>query len=229
MKSDKIFDSRESASCALADHIAAVLESAVTQRGNASIVVCGGTSPLETFRFLRQKKLPWHNVTIVPSDERLVTVDHEDSNEGMIRRELMQDEAAAAKFLSLAQAGIRNRQQLSDLNSQLNNLVKPIDVVMLGMGGDGHTASLFPNSESISAALGSDDACVVQHPPHLDDARLSLTPRLLLDAQEIVLLFFGDDKRATYEQAIDAGPVDDLPVRFLLHQERVSIRTYWAA
>lgn len=229
MKSDKIFDSRESASSALADHIAAVLESAVTQRGNASIVVCGGTSPLATFRFLRQKKLPWHNIAIVPSDERLVPVDHPDSNEGMIRRELMQDEAAVAQFVSLATAGTRNKQQLSGLNAQLNSLVKPIDVVVLGMGHDGHTASLFPNSVNISIALSSDDACVIQHPPHLDDARLSLTPRLLLAAREIVLLFFGDDKRAIYEQAIDAGPVEELPIRFVLHQEQVSIRRYWAA
>jgi len=227
-KPDRIFDSREAASTALADHIADVLKTAITKRGNGSLVVSGGTSPLQTFHTLRQKVLSWRDVTIVPSDERLVPVDHADSNEGMIRRELMQGEATAAQLLSLVGEGVPGIERLAKLNSQLGNIHRPLDIVVLGMGDDGHTASLFPNSPDIGNALNSSDDCVVQQPPHLDIARLSLTPAFLLDASEIILLFFGDEKRAIYDRAAEGGDSRELPVRFLLEQKLVPVTMFWA-
>jgi len=225
---DRLFDSREAASTALADHIAATLTSTIKNSGQASLVVCGGTSPLATFHALRRKSLPWHNVTIVPSDERLVSVDHEDSNEGMIRRELLQDEAAAASLISLAGDDVSDNERLAKLNTQLSMLNRPLDLVILGMGDDGHTASLFPNSPNIRKALDCGDCSVVQDPPHLDVTRISLTPVCLLDAREIVLLFFGDHKRAVYERACQGSDVEEFPVRFILNQQRVPVTVYWA-
>ena len=227
-KPDRIFDSREAASTALADHIADVLKTAITKRGNGSLVVSGGTSPVAAFHALRQKVLSWRDVTIVPSDERLVPVDHADSNEGMIRRELLQGEATAAQLLSLVGEGVPGIERLAKLNSQLGNIHRPLDVVVLGMGDDGHTASLFPNSPDIGNALNSSDDCVVQQPPHLDIARLSLTPAFLLDASEIILLFFGDEKRAIYDRAAEGGDSRELPVRFLLEQKLVPVTMFWA-
>lgn len=227
-KPEQNFDSREAASAALADHIADTLETAIARAGHASLVVSGGASPLATFHALRRKLLPWHKVTIVPSDERLVPIDHEDSNEGMIRRELVQDEAAAAQLLSLAGEGLPGNERLAALNAQLRNLHRPLDIVVLGMGEDGHTASLFPNSPDIGNALSSGDQCVVQHPPHLDIPRLSLTPTCLLGAREIILLFFGDRKRAVYDRARDDGAIEELPIRFVLKQQLVPITTFWA-
>lgn len=227
-KPERIFDSREAASTALADYIANRLEAAITTRGSASLVVSGGTSPLAMFHALRRKKLPWHDVTIVPSDERLVSIDHADSNEGMIRRELVADEATTAQLLSLAGDGLPDNERLTELNSQLENLHRPLDMVVLGMGDDGHTASLFPNSPDIGNALSSGDQCVIQAPPHLDIARLSLTPTCLLDAREIILLFFGDRKRAVYDRARDDGAIEELPVRFVLKQRLVPVTTFWA-
>lgn len=227
-KPDRIFDSREAASTALADHIGDVLKTAITKRGNASLVVSGGTSPLATFHTLRQKVLSWRDVTIVPSDERLVPIDHADSNEGMIRRELMQDEASAAQFLSLVGEGVPGNERLAKLYSQLGNIHRPLDIVVLGMGDDGHTASLFPNSPDIGNALNSNDDCVMQHPPHLNIARLSLTPAFLLDAREIILLFFGNKKRAIYDRATDGDDVKELPVGFVLNQQLVPVTMFWA-
>jgi len=226
---DRIFASREAASGALADHIANTLKSAITETGHASLVVSGGTSPLETFHALRRKSLPWTNVTIVPSDERLVAVDHEDSNEGMIRRELLQEEAATASLMSLAGDDVADNERFENLNTQLSMLHKPLDMVMLGIGDDGHTASLFPNSPDVREALNCDDYCVVQNPPHLDVARMSLTPACLLDASEIVLLFFGYHKRSVYERACRGGAVEEFPIRFVLNQKRVPVTVYWAA
>ena len=227
-KPDRIFDSREAASTALANYIADNLRIAIARGGDASLVVSGGTSPLATFHALRTSQLPWRKVTLVASDERLVPVDHEDSNEGMIRRELMQDVAAGATFLSLAEEGLPDEERLTQLNSQLGTLRKPLDVVVLGMGDDGHTASLFPNSPDIGNALRSRDNCIVQYPPHLDAARISLTPSFLLDAKEIILLFFGDKKRAIFDRANVDGANEELPVRFVLNQERTPITVFWA-
>ena len=225
----KIFDSKKAASVALAGHIAGQLETAVIQRDEASIVVSGGASPLATFRALRRHKLPWQKVTVVPSDERLAPTDHDDSNEGMIRRELMPEEAAAARLLSLAGAANPDDLQLATLNAQLAELSRPLDIVLLGMGDDGHTASLFPDSPNIANALGSIENCVVQQPGHLAAARLSLTPALLLDAREIVLLFFGAGKRAVYERALAGDEVEEMPVRFVLRQQLTPVNVYWAS
>lgn len=224
----KVFDSKEAVSVALADHIAGRLETAVAQRGEASIVVSGGTSPLATLQALRQHRLPWQKVTVVPSDERLVPPDHADSNERMLRRELMQEEAATAKLLSLSGAATPADMQLASLNAQLGKLARPLDIVLLGMGNDGHTASLFPNSPGIASALSSADFCVVQEPAHLEVARLSLTPALLLDAREIVLLFFGSGKRAVYERAVAGGKVVEMPIRFVLQQRITPVSIFWA-
>ena len=224
----KIFDSKEAASVALAEHIAGRLESAVAQRGEATMIASGGASPLATFRALRRQRLPWHKVTVVPSDERLVPPDHGDSNEGMLRRELMQEEAAAATLISLAGAKNPDDLQLASLNAQLAMLTTPLDIVLLGMGDDGHTASLFPDSPDLADALNSPDYCVLQRPSHLEAARLSLTPALLLDAREIVLLFFGAGKRTVYQRAVAGGDVEEMPVRFVLQQQSAPLKVFWA-
>ena len=228
MSEFRIFDSREAASIALANHISGILEGAIAKRGNATCVVSGGSSPVTMFNALRQHVLPWEKVTLVPSDERLVAIDHDDSNEGMIRQELMQQGAAAARLLSLAGAGIPIDARLAHINSQLGKLGKPLDIVVLGMGDDGHTASLFPDSPDIADAMSSDDYCVVQQPAGSAVARLTLTPALLLDARKILLLFFGQSKRAVYDRAVTGTNLEELPVRFVLQQQVIPVFTFWA-
>jgi len=224
----RTFKSREALSAAVADHICDTLCDAIEKQGNATIVVSGGTSPLAMFRDLRRKVMPWQNVTIVPGDERLVPADHENSNEGMIRRELMQEEAASAQLLSLAGAGATNDERIINLNSQLDDLRKPLDLVVLGMGNDGHTASLFPDSPNIAEALNCKESCIVQYPKQFEVGRMSLTPALLLNAREIILLFFDTGKRVVYDRAISGQDTTELPVRFVLHQKIVPVITFWA-
>lgn len=207
------FESRAAAGRALANELAGVLGAALERRAAASLVVSGGSSPVEMFHQLREQALDWAAVTIVPSDERDVPLAHPDRNEGMIRRELLQGPAAAARLVSLIPPG---------------EIPDRFDAVVLGMGADGHTASLFPGSPDLGAALHSDHALHRLSVPGLEAARVSLTPGALLSSRRIDLLFFGEEKRAVFEQAARPGDPEEFPVRAVLDQDRVPVTVFWA-
>jgi 6-phosphogluconolactonase len=191
-------------------------------------VVSGGESPRGLFRLLRTTRLPWEAVTIVPCDERWVAPDHADSNEGMIRRELLSGWPSDARFVSLYRPVAEADDAVGELAAKLAGVKRPFDTVLLGMGEDGHTASLFPDSPDIAGALRSEQDIIVQRTPRLSQARVSLTVRALLNAHEIHILFFGDAKRSVYRRALLKGPAEEFPVRAILHQDAVNVTAYWA-
>jgi len=222
------FKTRDDAAATLARRIGERLRMAVYRRAVASMILCGGTSPLGLFHTLRLLPLPWCLVTIVPSDERWVPVDDEESNEGMMRRELLSGEPGFAQFVSLYRHGRSPAESLPTLRASLADVPRPFDSVVVGMGDDGHTASLFPDSPDIGNALHSDAECIVQQVPSACHPRVSLTVRSLLDAREVNLLFFGARKRAVYEASLRPGPAEEYPIRALVHQPQVPVNVYWA-
>ena len=209
----RTFETRAEASRALANELVGVLAAALERRGFASLVVSGGSSPVEMFHHLREQVIDWKNVTIVPSDERDVPPDHPERNERMIRSELLQGPAAAARLVGLIPPGA---------------VPERFHAVVLGMGADGHTASLFPGSPELKAALESDDELHRLTVPGLKTDRVSLTPRALLSSRRIDLLFFGEEKRAVFEQAAQPGDPDEYPVRAVLDQDRAPVTVFWA-
>jgi 6-phosphogluconolactonase len=218
------FQSRDEAANALARRIGQRLRAAAYHRAAASLIVDGDASPHGLFESLRWLPLPWHAVTVVPTDERW----EPDDGEGPIRRELLSGESGFARFVSLYRHGQDAAECLSTLQSSLAELPRPFDVVVAGLGEDGHTAALFPGSPDLCAALESDAACLVQHVPRLGQTRVGLTVRSLLDSQEIDLLFYGTAKRTVYERALAPGPVEQYPIRALVHQNRVPVNVFWA-
>ena len=222
------YKTRDAAAHALARRISDRLRDGARLRGAASIIVSGGSSPRGLFHALQTLPLPWRLVTIVPSDERWVPVDDASSNEGMIRRELMAGEPGFAHLVSLYRRSASPRDSLPELNAALAEVPRPFDTGVIGMGDDGHTASLFPDSPDIGAALASNDDCIVQNVPRLGMPRVSLTANALLDARELNLLFFGAAKRQVYEAAVKDGPVEQYPVRALLRQPLVPVTVFWA-
>ena len=224
----QFFDTRERAAIALAAAIAAQLDAAITARGQATLVASGGSSPLAAFRALSARDIDWSKVTVLPSDERWVPETHSASNGGMLDRELRRNAAAKAKRVSLFAEGRDGAEAVAAIDARLKALPRPFDVVLLGMGGDGHTASLFPDDPDIEAQLTSRDDVVFARPPSQDVARLSLTPRALLDAQHIALLFFGEDKAEVFALASAGGELAELPVRVVLRQHIVPVTTYHA-
>jgi 6-phosphogluconolactonase len=222
------FETRNDASAALAGNLADTLRAAIGAEARASMVVGGGTTPGPMFRALRSQPVPWERITVVPSDERWVPLEDAASNEGMIRRELLMGPAKAARLISLYRPGSDPDSALPAVARDLAEVKRPFDAIVLGMGADGHTASLFPDAPGIDRTLRSSNDAVVQRLARLAQPRVSLTVRALLDAHEIDLLFFGTDKRAVYERAMRPGPAAELPIRTIVRQSAVPVTVYWA-
>jgi 6-phosphogluconolactonase len=210
---------------ALAQAVAEALRVAIETQGQAALVVSGGRSPIAFFEALAQQPLHWAQVVISLADERWVPVAHPDSNEGLVRRHLLRGPAAAARFVGLYQAAANLEQAALQADQALAEL-RPIDVLVLGMGEDGHTASLFPGSPNLHDALQADcpRRCLPMLAPSVPHQRLSLTLTLMASARLPLLALQGQGKFATLAAALAAGEVASMPVRALLHSP---LEIYW--
>lgn len=213
----------------LARRVSAALQSGIDARGLASLVVSGGKSPRKFFENLRTAALDWSRVCIALADERWVDPGDPGSNEHFVREVLLKDKAAAARFV-----GLKNAAPTPDLGAvsaweTFARVPRPFDVVVLGMGDDGHTASLFPNSPNLPRALNPSAAagCVGMLAPVAPQPRMSLNLSALLDARRIVFLLNGDAKLRTYAAAGADGPIEDMPVRAVLRQTRTPVEVMW--
>src|SRR3984957_7345234 len=220
----------DTSSRALALQIAANLGLALGARGLASLVVSGGRSPVRLFEILRTQPLDWGRVCIALADERWVRPEDAASNERLVRDVLLKDRAASARFL-----GLKNGAPTPDLGAvsaweTFARVPRPFDAVILGMGDDGHTASLFPGSPNLPRALNPDAAagCVGMWSPVAPHPRLSLNLSALLDSRRSVVLINGEAKWRTYTAACAAGPVQEMPIRAVLRQSRTPVDVVWS-
>ena len=204
----------------LAEAVATQLRHAIATRGHALLAVSGGKSPIALFEHLRQQPLDWASVTVLLADERCVPHTHPDSNTALVRQHLLQDGAAAATFVTFFDALDAIDTLAATANQRLAALHWPLDVAVLGMGEDGHTASLFPAAPGLDTALHTTahvawvrpDA--IGHAPH---PRLTLTLPTLQAARQLHLSLAGPAKQSVYRQAL-AQPDAALPVSLLLHR-----------
>lgn len=220
----------ETLSRELATQLAASLKAAIGARGLASLVVSGGRSPVKLFEMLRTQALDWGRVCIALADERWVTPEDVASNEHLVRNVLLKDQAAAARF-----HGLKNAAPTPDLGAvsaweTFARVPRPFDAMILGMGDDGHTASLFPGSPNLPRALNQAAVagCVGMWAPVAPQPRLSLNLTALLDARRVVVLISGKSKWSTLAAAKQEGPVHDMPIRALLRQTRTPVDVMWS-
>jgi 6-phosphogluconolactonase len=220
----------ETLSQELAARIAAILGAAIAARGLASLVVSGGRSPVRLFEILRSQPLDWSRACIALADERWVLPTDAASNEHLVRSTLLKGSAASARF-----HGLKNGAPTPDLGAvsawqTFARVPRPFDTVILGMGDDGHTASLFPGSPNLPSALNASAAagCVGMWSPVPPQPRLSLNLSALLDSRRVVLLIGGESKSRTLAAAYAPGPVQDMPVRAVLRQSRTPVDVMWS-
>lgn len=206
----------------LSQHIADALQLAIRERGHALLAVSGGKSPIALFERLREQALDWRAVTVVLVDERCVPHEHADSNTALVRQHLLQGPAAAAHFVpffedmpedELSDAALTALAQTAQ--QRLAAVPWPLDVGILGMGVDGHTASLFPHAPGLEQALSSHNSVAWVRPSTAPHARLTLTLHALRSARELHLSIAGEAKRAVLARA-QAGIVADHPVSYVL-------------
>ena len=215
---------------AFAQRIAGALQAAIAARGSASLVVSGGKSPVALFEVLRGQSLDWSRVAITLADERWVPASDASSNEKLVREHLLRESAAAATFTGLKTAAATPDLGAAEAWERICALPRPFDVVILGMGDDGHTASLFPGSPQLSRALdaAAPPGCIGMTSPSAPHARLSLNLAALLDSRQLFVLLNGDAKWQVYVAAYGPGAAEDMPVRAVLRQPRTPVDVIWS-
>lgn len=221
-------DNRDAAIDAVARRIESLLGDTLAERGAAALAVSGGGTPGPVYRRLADAALDWSRVTVTLTDERWVPAGDPDSNEGMLCDTLFAGEAAAATLMPLYRAHSDPDEACADLAEEFERLPLPLAATLLGMGADGHFASLFPDYQGLAAALAADgrDSYVAVSTSASPHPRISMTLSALTRSREILLLIFGADKRQVYERA-KAGD-GELPIAALLAQTSVPLTVVWA-
>ena len=214
---------------ALAAQVADLLRLGIKERGRASLVVSGGSTPVPFFAALSERELDWEEVTVTLADERWVDTSDAASNEHLVRLHLLQNRAALARFVGLKTGALTAAQGEKECADGLAEVPSPFDALILGMGNDGHTASLFPEAARLKSALALDSGqlCMAITPPSAPHERMTLTLPALLQSRRIILHLVGPDKRAVYEKALTEGPVGEMPIRAVLRQTISPVTVFW--
>ncbi|GER05775.1 6-phosphogluconolactonase [Iodidimonas muriae] len=218
----------------LAGHMALTLAEATEARDIAGLIVSGGSTPKALFQRLAKRKLDWEKICITLADDRWVDADHPASNEKLVHESLLVDDAKKASFISLKTPAKTAVEGAPDVQKRLMDFPWAADLVLLGMGEDGHTASLFPGAEALNAVLSPEgtDLCLGLTPKILPkDApfeRMTLTLPALLDSARIILMLKGAGKRHVYDRAMAGTDIYEMPIRAILQQHEVPVEVHWA-
>ena len=226
--SEVFYASRSLASAAAAQHVSENIRAGLGNAKELAIVLTGGSTPKECYETLAKIDLPWNNVHILLSDDRCVPIDHEASNEGMVRRLFATDCARDVRIVSIYDPEVPPEDTCIALSAQMESLPMPFSISLLGMGADGHFASLFPDVSGLEDGLDEDgeERCLPVHTAFSRYPRITLTMATLIKSKEMLLFFFGEDKRDVYESA--KLPESAYPISRLLQQEQTPVRVIWA-
>ncbi|MDX2368331.1 MAG: 6-phosphogluconolactonase [Colwellia sp.] len=224
------FSQRTDLDNTLANNVAELLSNALSNKGKASLAVSGGSTPKGFFTALSNKDIDWKNVTITLADERWVDFESEASNTRLVHENLLKNKASAAKFFHLKREGEFNQTTLTQLDIDAKESLLPLDVLILGMGEDGHTASLFPCSEQISTALSldNDDALMKVIPQTAPHDRITFTYANLVQSKNIILHICGEGKKIVLDKALASDNQQKMPIRAFLQNPDINTQVYWA-
>jgi 6-phosphogluconolactonase len=216
----------------LSDVISMRLADGIRDRGQATLVASGGTTPGPLYDELARSEIPWDKVVVTLTDERWVPEGAEGSNEKLVRDRLLKHSAKAARFLGLRTDQATKSAAEAVCQVALAALPTPHDVTLVGMGADGHTASLYPHAPGLERALdaSSDALTAFVNPAEAEGSheRLSLTLRALLDSRVIIIMIRGEEKLTVYRRALAGSSVEEAPIRALIHQTISPVEVWWA-
>ena len=212
----------------LAEAVAERIRTAIAERGVAAIAVSGGSTPSRFFQALgKTKDIDWEKVIVTLVDERWVDDTNDRSNGLLVNERLLQGPAAVASFLPLYSGGDEpTAEAVAKTNTLLQRLPEQFAAVVLGMGGDGHTASFFPGGDTLEQALTSAGPTIAIHAPGAGEPRITFTLPRLLHADGIYLHIEGEEKSVVLDMALAEGPVADMPIRAVLRSGH-PVNVYW--
>lgn len=225
----KVFEDAADLTHRMAELIVHLLGDSISHRGRASLVVSGGTTPVALFEVLSGADLTWEKVVISLADERWVDTGSPDSNEYMVRTHLLKNKAAAARFIGLKTTDGAAGAGETACAMRIRQIPAPFDLLILGMGDDGHTASLFPGATALQGALNmtSERICMAVSPPAAPHDRMTLTLPALLNSRRIFVHIVGEKKRQVYQTAIAGESPEEMPIRAILGQKKVPVTIWW--
>ena len=215
---------------ALAERVSENLRTALADRGRALLAVSGGSTPTEFFGRLSREKLDWSRVQVTLVDERWVPESESRSNARLVRRTLLQRQAATAVLVPLYSDAATPEAGLAATVARADALALPFDAVVLGMGDDGHTASFFPGGDHLAEALDLDGQTRAwpMRAPGAGEPRITLSLSTLLQTRTLYLLVRGEKKRELLADArLGLGAAQHYPVRAVLTQPHVPVAVYW--
>ena len=229
MINEHLFNDFDELQATLTENLLSILSKALVKKGQAVIAVPGGSTPVPLFQALAKEDLDWKRVTFLLTDERWVENTHADSNENLLRTHFLN--ASEAGFIPLKSKADTAKEGQEATEKKLQKVPLPTDICLLGMGEDGHIASLFPEAPELKQALDTSNKqrCIAVSPPNTPQERLSLTLSALLNTSQIILLIKGDKKRKIYLEAKEAKDNITFPVGHILHQSHAPIDVYWTA
>lgn len=222
------FDDAQICTDALVADIRFLLEKTIIEKNQAVLAVSGGRSPAALFDALSRTDIGWDKVHVILVDERYVEPDHKDSNERLVREHLLQNYAAKAQFTGLA----HQTPSLEDDVRQASQSLPEPDLIVLGMGDDGHIASLFPHAKQLPEGLATTDVTAARYihvtPPDAPHERISMTLSAMQKADCLILEIQGPTKRDVLERA-SLRVSDDYPVSHLLSKAWAGapLQIYW--
>jgi 6-phosphogluconolactonase len=235
MVKEFFFEQRHHLFTALVAECQDVLSEALSKHGVATLLVSGGSTPAPLYEALSKTELNWKKIKVALVDERWVDNDHSASNEALVKRSLLINNAKAAEFIGMKTSAITALAGQAETEANYRRLPQPFSLAIVGMGPDGHTASLFPHAKGLTQAIQIDNenltAAINATQSEVtgpNTERLTLTLSALMKTDRLVILFTGEDKLTVFNAAQKPGSIEDMPIRALLHQEQVPVELYWA-
>lgn len=222
------FNDADALAVRLAEQIGTILRTAIAQKGYAAIAVSGGRTPQPLFEALNKLELAWDKVTITLVDERWVPPEHPQSNARLVHEHLLKNHAQDAQFIPLYMDNFSVESAVTERNAALSTIPLPLDIAILGMGEDGHTASFFPHALQLNEALDSEQACCFVHPSDAPFERITLTLKTLLKTSHLFLHISGAAKLPVLVSALEGSDTVSMPVRALLHQQVRPVQILWS-